>query len=84
MYAAEQDGASATAERLASQIGVTPVAGGVHPRFGTRNVIFPLAQGRYLEVVEVLADRHLLLVKGSVPGAKNGLLTVRRAVKAGK
>ncbi len=54
MYAAEQDGASATAERLASQIGVTPVAGGVHPRFGTRNVIFPLAQGRYLEVVEVL------------------------------
>ena len=37
-----------------------------------------------LEVVEVLADRHLLLVKGSVPGAKNGLLTVRRAVKAGK
>ena len=37
-----------------------------------------------LEVVEVLADRHLLLVKGSVPGAKNGLLMVRRAVKAGK
>jgi large subunit ribosomal protein L3 len=36
-----------------------------------------------LEVVEVLADRHLLLVKGSVPGAKNGLLMVRRAVKAG-
>jgi large subunit ribosomal protein L3 len=37
-----------------------------------------------LEVVEVLADRNLLLVKGSVPGAKNGLLMVRRAVKAGK
>jgi large subunit ribosomal protein L3 len=37
-----------------------------------------------LEVVEVLADRHILLVKGSVPGAKNGLLMVRRAVKAGK
>jgi large subunit ribosomal protein L3 len=37
-----------------------------------------------LEVVEVMADRHLVLVKGSVPGAKNGLLMVRRAVKAGK
>ena len=37
-----------------------------------------------LEVVEVLADRHMLLVKGSVPGAKNGLLVVRRAVKTGK
>jgi large subunit ribosomal protein L3 len=37
-----------------------------------------------LEVVEVLTDRHLLLVKGSVPGAKNGLLMVRRAVKAAK
>jgi large subunit ribosomal protein L3 len=37
-----------------------------------------------LEIVEVLSDRHLLLVKGSVPGAKNGLLMVRRAVKAGK
>jgi large subunit ribosomal protein L3 len=37
-----------------------------------------------LEVVEVLADRHLLLVRGSVPGAKNGLVMVRRAVKAGR
>jgi large subunit ribosomal protein L3 len=37
-----------------------------------------------LEVVEVVADRHLLLVKGSVPGAKNGLLMVRRAVKTAK
>jgi len=37
-----------------------------------------------LEVVEIVADKHLLLVKGSVPGAKNGLLTVRRAVKAGR
>ena len=35
-------------------------------------------------IVEVLADKHLLLVKGSVPGAKNGLLMVRRAVKAPK
>lgn len=53
-YAAEHDGLKATAERLAKLIGVEPVDGGVHPRFGTRNVIFPLAHDRYVEVVEVL------------------------------
>lgn len=35
-----------------------------------------------LEIVEVLAERNLLLVKGSVPGARNGLLHIRRAVKS--
>jgi hypothetical protein len=54
VYAAEHDGLHATAERLAKLIGVTPVDGGVHPRFGTRNVILPLAHERYVEVVEVL------------------------------
>jgi hypothetical protein len=54
VYAAEHDGANATAERLAKIIGVEPVDGGVHPRFGTRNVILPLAHERYVEVVEVL------------------------------
>ena len=37
-----------------------------------------------LEIVEVDVERHLLLVKGSVPGAKNGLLMVQRAKKATK
>jgi hypothetical protein len=54
VYAAEQDGARATAARLGAQLGVEPVDGGVHPRFGTRNVILPLADERYVEVVEVL------------------------------
>ena len=53
-YAAEHDGLQATAQRLAKLIGVTPVDGGIHPRFGTRNVILPLAHERYVEVVEVL------------------------------
>lgn len=36
-----------------------------------------------LEVVEGDAERNLLLVKGSVPGANGGLVFVRSAVKAG-
>lgn len=53
-YAAEHDGLHATAARLAKLIGVKPVDGGVHPRFGTRNVILQLADDRYVEVVECL------------------------------
>jgi large subunit ribosomal protein L3 len=35
-----------------------------------------------LKVVEVDPDRNLLLVEGAVPGAANGLVFVRKAVKA--
>lgn len=37
-----------------------------------------------LEVVEILADKNLILVHGSVPGARNGLVRLQRAVKAPK
>jgi large subunit ribosomal protein L3 len=37
-----------------------------------------------LEVVEVLPEKHLILIKGSVPGAKNSLVRVQRAVKVNK
>jgi len=53
-YAAEHDGLRATAQRVADLLGVEPVDGGYHPRFGTRNVILPMAHERYVEVVEVL------------------------------
>lgn len=53
-YAAEIDGLKATAQRLAKQLGVKPLDGGIHPRFGTRNIILPLADDRFVEVVEVL------------------------------
>ena len=54
-YACEPDGLDATAERISTALGIEPVKGGVHPRFGTRNMIFPLVNGQYLEVVEVLS-----------------------------
>jgi large subunit ribosomal protein L3 len=34
-----------------------------------------------LEVVGVDADRNVLLIKGSIPGARNGVVMVRKAVK---
>ena len=37
-----------------------------------------------LEVIEVRAEGNLLLVKGSVPGSKQGVLLIRRAVKDSK
>ena len=36
-----------------------------------------------LEVIKVDAERNLLLIKGSVPGAKGGKVIVRKAVKSG-
>lgn len=35
-----------------------------------------------LEVVKVVADENLILVKGAIPGNKGGLVTIRNAVKA--
>jgi len=53
-YAAEADGLKATAKRIAEKLGVPSVDGGIHPRFGTRNIILPMAAGCYVEVVGVL------------------------------
>ena len=53
-YAAGPEGLQATARHLADALGVRVVEGGPHPRFGTRNVVLPLAGRCYVEVVEVL------------------------------
>lgn len=37
-----------------------------------------------LLVVDVLPDRNLILVRGGVPGAKNNIVLVRKAIKARK
>ena len=48
-------------------------------RMGGRRVT---VQG--LQVVEVDAERNLLLVRGSVPGSNGGLLQVRKSIKRGR
>jgi hypothetical protein len=53
-FAAGPDGMVATAEQLSGVLGENFRDGGVHPRFGTRNMVLPLTRGQYLEVVEVL------------------------------
>ena len=50
-----------TLQRIGSQLGASFTDGGVHPRFGTRNVVLACARGTYVEVVTTLdhpaADR---------------------------
>jgi hypothetical protein len=53
-FAVGPKGLKAEAKRLGELLGEEFINGGFHPRFGTQNRILPLADGRYLEVVEVL------------------------------
>lgn len=53
-FAAGPDGAETTTASLSALLGSPSYDGGIHPRFGTRNMIIPLKNRMYLEVVEVL------------------------------
>ena len=53
-YAAGPDGLQSTASRLGELLGERFRDGGIHPRFGTRNMVLPLTAGTYIEVVGVL------------------------------
>jgi hypothetical protein len=53
-YAAGPEGLRGTAQRIGALLGESFTDGGIHPRFGTRNMVLPLSAGTYVEVVEVL------------------------------
>lgn len=53
-YAASSGHLADTVQRLGAAVGTGFVDGGMHPRFGTRNFVLPLAEGTYLEVVAAL------------------------------
>jgi len=53
-YAAGPEGLEGTAWRIGGLLGERFNDGGIHPRFGTRNMVLPLSAGTYVEVVEVL------------------------------
>ncbi|MDT4923298.1 MAG: hypothetical protein QOG01_1011 [Pseudonocardiales bacterium] len=60
-YVAGPEGLGACAQRLGARLGAAFSDGGIHPSFGTRNFVLPLAASCYLEVVAPLdhpaADR---------------------------
>jgi hypothetical protein len=53
-FAVGSDGLAGTTAELGRLLNAQFVDGGVHPRFGTRNMILPLKNRQYLEIVEVL------------------------------
>lgn len=53
-YVAGPEGLGACMQRLGSTLGAAFTDGGLHPSFGTRNVILPLADMTYLEIVAPL------------------------------
>lgn len=53
-YAAGPEGLGACVQRIGARLGAGFADGGLHPSFGTRNFVLPLAEGRYLEIVAAL------------------------------
>ncbi len=53
-YAVSPGAFGSTLQRLGSALGASFADGGVHPGFGTRNVVLPCVGGTYIEIVSPL------------------------------
>ncbi len=53
-FVATSEGLESTVASFENALGCKAKNGGFHPRFGTRNFIVPLADSRYIEIVDVL------------------------------
>lgn len=53
-YAARPERLGACVQRIGAKLGAAFSDGGLHPSFGTRNFVLPLAGGCYLEIVSTL------------------------------
>ena len=53
-YAAGPEGLADTAAMIGALLGEQFRDGGIHPRFGTRNMVLPLSAGTYVEIVAAL------------------------------
>jgi hypothetical protein len=53
-YAAGPEGLAGCVQRIGAKLGAAFADGGLHPSFGTRNFVLPLADGCYLEIVGAL------------------------------
>lgn len=53
-YAAGPEGLAACVQRIGARLSAAFTDGGLHPSFGTRNFVLPLAEGCYLEIVAPL------------------------------
>ncbi len=53
-YAAGPEGLASCVQRIGARLGAGFNDGGLHPSFGTRNFVLPLADGCYLEIVDAL------------------------------
>lgn len=53
-YAAGPEGLAGCVQRIGAKLGAAFTDGGLHPSFGTRNFVLPLADGCYLEIVGTL------------------------------
>jgi hypothetical protein len=53
-YAAEPDGLTKTAERLAKILGIPPKNNGISPKFGVRSTVLPLKNNQYIEILEAI------------------------------